>query len=144
MRNSRRRQRASTMPEINLVPMIDVLTTILTFFVVISMTLTAGQTVLNVNLPKTDKDGTAQQTQTAKQPEPMIVGINQSGEVVLQNKPVGTAQLQAQTKAYFEKFPQGNVVLKADSKTPYEKLAQVFEKVRQIGGDRIALAVDAN
>jgi biopolymer transport protein ExbD len=132
------------MPEINLVPMIDVLTTILTFFVVISMTLTAGQTVLNVNLPKTDKDGTAQQAQTDKQPEPMIVGINETGEVVLQNKPVDFAELQAQTNAYFEKSPQGNVVLKADRKTPYEKLAQVLEKVRQIGGDRIALAVDAN
>jgi biopolymer transport protein ExbD len=132
------------MPEINLIPMIDVLTTILTFFVVISMTLTAGQTVLNVNLPKTDKDGTAQQTQTDTQPEPMIVGINQSGEVVLQNKPVDVPQLQAQTKAYFEKSPKGNVVLKADSKTPYEKLAQVLAKVREIGGDRIALAVDAD
>jgi biopolymer transport protein ExbD len=132
------------MPEINLIPMIDVLTTILTFFVVISMTLTAGQTVLNVNLPKTDKDGTAQQTQTDQQPEPMIVGINQAGEVVIQNKPVDIAELQAQTKAYFEKFPKGNIVLKADSKTPYEKLAQVLAKVREIGGDRIALAVDAN
>jgi biopolymer transport protein ExbD len=131
------------MPEINLVPMIDVLTTILTFFVVISMTLTAGQTVLNVNLPKTDKDGTSQQDPNAKQPEPMIVGINQAGEVVLQNKSVDFPQLQAQTKAYFGKFPLGNVVLKADRKTPYEKLAQVLEKVRQIGGDRIALAVDA-
>jgi biopolymer transport protein ExbD len=132
------------MPEINLIPMIDVLTTILTFFVVISMTLTAGQTVLNVNLPKTDKDGTAQQMQTDKQPEPMIVGINQAGQVVLQNKPVDVPQLQAETRAYFEKFPKGNVVLKADSKTPYEKLAQVLAKVREIGGDRIALAVDAN
>jgi biopolymer transport protein ExbD len=132
------------MPEINLVPMIDVLTTILTFFVVISMTLTASQTVLNVNLPKTDKDGTTQQGQTDKQPEPMIVGINQAGEVVLQNKPVDIAALQAQTRAYFEKFPKGNVVLKADGQTPYEKLAQVLAKVREIGGDRIALAVDAN
>ena len=47
----KRQQRSSQMPELNLVPMIDLIMTVLTFFIVVSMTLTSGTGSVKVQLP---------------------------------------------------------------------------------------------
>jgi biopolymer transport protein ExbD len=120
--------------------MMDVLLTVLTFFIIISMTLSTGQNILNVNLPKTEAGATSS---NAKTPDPLMLGINLKGEVMLQNKPVDPAQLDAQLQAYFQKSPQGFVVLQADKTLAYEKVTKVLGQVRAIGGDRVALAVDS-
>jgi biopolymer transport protein ExbD len=137
-----RRNQPKPMTEINLVPMMDVLMAVLTFFIVISMTLTTGQNTIGVNLPQTDTSAKAS-VKNSKEPEPFILGINQQGKILIQNKPVENAQLETQLKAYFKQSPQGLVVLQADKTLTYEKFAQVLGQIRAIGGDRVALAVDA-
>jgi biopolymer transport protein ExbD len=136
-----RRNQPTPMTEINLVPMMDVLMAILTFFIVISMTLTTGQNTIGVNLPQTD-NGAKTSTKNDKEPEPLIVGMNQQGQILIQNKPIENSQLETQLKAYFQKSPQGLVVLQADKTLTYEKLAKVLGRIRAIGGDRVALAID--
>jgi biopolymer transport protein ExbD len=136
------RNQPKPMTEINLVPMMDVLMAVLTFFIVISMTLTTGQNTIGVNLPQADS-GAKTSTKNLKEPEPLIVGMNNQGQILIQNKPVENAQLETQLKAYFQKSPQGLVVLQADKTLTYEKLAKVLGQIRAIGGDRVALAIDA-
>jgi biopolymer transport protein ExbD len=140
MRLKRRNHHAS-MTEVNLIPMMDVLLTVLTFFIIISMTLSTGQNVLGVNLPKTE-DGSTQTSPNSKMPDPLTVGINQKGEVVIENKPVDLSQFQSRLQGYFQKSPQGFVVLQADRTLAYEKITKVLGQVRAIGGDRVALAID--
>jgi biopolymer transport protein ExbD len=41
-----------------------------------------------------------------------------------------------------QKNPQGAVVLNADRKLPYEQVVQVLGKMRDIGGDRVSLAIE--
>jgi biopolymer transport protein ExbD len=135
-----RRHQSPPVTEVNLIPMMDVLLTVLTFFIIISMTLSTGQNVLNVNLPKTEAGVTS--SKDAKMPDPFMIGINPKGEVVIQNKPVDPSQLDERLLAYFEKSPQGFVVLQADKALAYEKITKVLGQVRAIGGDRVALAVD--
>ncbi|WP_404786775.1 ExbD/TolR family protein [Altericista sp. CCNU0014] len=135
------RNRPVSMTEVNLIPMMDVLMAVLTFFIVISMTLSTGQNVIGVNLPRTD-DGAKPSAQDAKAPEPLMVGMNKQGQIILQNKPVEPSQLDTQLQAYFQKSPQGVVVFQADKTLTYEKLAKVLGQIREIGGDRVALAVD--
>ena len=139
MRLQRRRQSAP-IAEVNLIPMMDVLLTVLTFFIIISMTLSTGQNVLDVNLPRTQAGATSSD---AKTPDPMVVGVNSKGEIVLENKPVDPAQLDAQLQAYFQKAPQGFVLIQADKTLPYEKVTKVLGQIRAIGGDRVALGVDS-
>lgn len=134
-----RRYQSTPVTEVNLIPMMDVLLTVLTFFIIISMTLSTGQNVLNVNLPKTG----ASKTSGSKTPDPLMIGINPQGVVVIQNKPVDTAQLDVQLQAYFQKSPDGFVVLQADKTLAYEKVTKVLAQLRAVGGDRVALAVDA-
>lgn len=134
-----RRHQSPPMTEVNLIPMMDVLLTVLTFFIIISMTLSTGQNVLNVNLPKTETGATSSD---AKTPDPLMLSIDLKGNVVIQDKPVDPTQLDAQLQAYFQKSPQGFVVLQADKNLAYEKVTKVLGQVRAIGGDRVALAVD--
>ena len=137
-----RRNQPTPMIEVNLIPMMDVLMAVLTFFIVISMTLTTGQNIVGVNLPRTDK-GANSNAKEAKTPDSLIVGMNKEGQIIIENKPVVPSQLDARLKAHFQKSPDGVVVFQADKTLTYEKLAKVLGHIRAIGGDRVALAVDA-
>ena len=136
---SRFRASTSQMPEINLVPMMDVLMTILTFFIIISMTLTAQQQSVNIDLPSTNAGAN-----TVKTPDPLVVGLTNQGTLEVANNPVTDAQLSQQMQAYLQTNPNGAVVLQADKKLPYEQVVQVLGKMRDVGGDRVSLAIDAN
>jgi biopolymer transport protein ExbD len=129
------------MLEVNLIPMMDVMMAVLTFFIVVSMTLSTGQNVIGVNLPRTDS-GAKPSAPDAKAPEPLMVGMNKQGQIMIKNKPVESSQLDTELQAYFKKSPEGVVVFQADKTLTYDKLAKVLGQIREIGGDRVALAVD--
>jgi biopolymer transport protein ExbD len=131
-------QKSSQMPDVNLVPMMDVIMTILTFFIIVSMTLTAEQGAVNVTLPSTGGAGVSKQ----KIPDPLVVSLSQQGQIFLENKPVSEAQLAVPIKAYLQQNPEGAVILKADKNLPYEKVLQLLGKMRDLGGDRVSLAID--
>lgn len=131
------RQKTSQMPELNLVPMMDVIMTILTFFIIISMTLTNKQNAVNVTLPSASSRLSEQ-----KAPAPLVVSIDSQGNLFLGKDPVTEVQLVQPMQAYLQKNPQGAVVLNADRKLPYEKVVQVLGKMRDIGGDRVSLAIN--
>lgn len=135
--NSRFRTAKSQMPEINLVPMMDVLMTILTFFIIISMTLTVQQRSVNIDLPSTNAGAN-----DLKTPDPLIVGLTGQGQIAIADNLVTDAQLRQQMQAYLQTNPQGVVVLKADKKLPYEQVIQVLGQMRDVGGDRVSLALD--
>ena len=117
----------------------DVLMTILTFFIIISMTLTAQQQSVNIDLPSTNAGAN-----TVKTPDPLVVGLTNQGVLAIANNPVTDAQLSQQMQAYLQTNPNGAVVLQADKKLPYEQVVQVLGKMRDVGGDRVSLAIDAN
>lgn len=129
---------SSEMPELNLVPMMDVLMTILTFFIIISMTLTTQQGV-DVTLPSADGGVSEQKT-----PDPLIVGLNQQGQLSLGAQTVTKDQLAQQMVNYLNNNPQGAVILKADSELPYKNVVKLLGTMREIGGDRVSLAIDSN
>ena len=126
------------MPEINLVPMMDVLMTVLTFFIIISMTLT-GQQMMNVDLPSAGEGVTED---VGSEVPPLIVGLNQQKQTLIENQPTTDAQLGQQIQAYLQENPEGSVLLKADQGLVYEDVAELLEKMRDYGGDRVSLAIE--
>lgn len=130
--------KSSQMPEVNLVPMMDVVMTILTFFIIVSMTLTT-QKSLNITLPSTNAGGAE-----LKAPDPMIVGLNIQGEILLKNKTATEEELAAEIKTYLAQNPKGAVVLKADRKVSYDQLAKLLGKMQSVGGEQVSLAIESN
>ncbi len=124
------------MPEINLVPMMDVIMTILTFFIIVSMTLTNFQSV-DANLPSADK-GSSTETPV----DPLVIGVTKTGQVEINQGAVTEAQMGEQVVSYFQKNPKGTIILKADKSLPYERVVKTLGVLRDVGGDRVSLAIE--
>lgn len=132
----RRYNQGSQMPEVNLVPMMDVVMTVLTFFIIISMTLTSLNAV-DVPLPPSDA------SQTKEKPaEPLIVEMNRQGQLLVANTPVSESQLSQQMRSFMQANRKSAIILRADEQLSYEKVVQQLGKMREIAGDRVSLATD--
>jgi biopolymer transport protein ExbD len=117
---------------IELVPLIDVIFCILTFFLLAALQLTRQQAI-NVDLPKA-KTG---QTQMR---EMLIVSIDDFGQTYIDQLPVNYQQLDRVLKSFQTKNPAGLTVLYAPQNAKYAKVVEVLDKLREVGGDRVALA----
>ncbi|MEG3876766.1 biopolymer transporter ExbD [Microcoleus sp. herbarium7] len=117
---------------IELVPLIDVIFCILTFFLMAALQLTRQQAI-NVDLPKA-KTG---QTQMR---EMLIVSIDDFGQTYIDQLPVNYQQLDRVLKTFKSQNPAGLTVLYAPQNAKYAKVVEVLDKLREVGGDRVALA----
>ena len=117
---------------IELVPLIDVIFCILTFFLLAALQLTRQQAI-NVDLPKA-KTG---QTQMR---EMLILSIDDFGQTYIDQLPVNYQQLDRVLKSFQSKNPAGLMVLYAPQNARYAKVVEVLDKLREVGGDRVALA----
>lgn len=140
MRFKQGKNGGSQMPEVNLVPMMDVLMTVLTFFIIISMTLT-GQQLLNVELPKSaaDAPSTSDPEPTA---EPLVIGLDRDGQLILAEQPVPQPQLLAAVRQYWLDHPDGLIQLKADRSLSYDNVATLLADLEQVGGGQVSLAIE--
>lgn len=130
------RLNGTEMPEVNLIPMMDVLMAVLTFFIIISMTM-SNQRVLNIVLPNS-KAGAQEQ----KTPDPLNVGVDAKGQLSIAKKAVSQAEMTQAIRSYLEKNQQGAVVLNADRELPYRQVVRVLGTMQGIGGDRVSLAIE--
>ena len=131
----RRQSRLSQVPEVNLVPMMDVLMSVLTFFIIISMNLTSEQ-IRSVNLPSLQGEG-EEDTDT-----PFLVGLDAEGRILLADEVVTEAALNQALGVYLAENPSGYVRLKADRALDYDDISTLLLTIRDIGGGRVSLAVE--
>jgi biopolymer transport protein ExbD len=137
-RNRRDRHKSSELPEINLVPMMDVLMTILTFFIIISMSLT-GQQLLGINLPQTPaKPGKEKEAPKQK----LVVGLSDKGQAFIGKQNITQDALAKQVGDFLTQNPEGVVMLKADRRLNFKEVADLLKTLRDIGGDRVLLAIE--
>lgn len=130
------RQSSSSVPEVNLVPMMDVLMSVLTFFIITSMTLT-GQRLGTIDLPGVGNGGSA----TQEEIQPLIVGLDKEGVILVDNQAISEAELGEKMQAYLAEQPDGKILVKADRALSYKDITGLLKKMAAIGGDRVSLAI---
>ena len=123
------------LPEVDLTPLLDVLMSVLTFFIISSMTLT-GTNVANVDLP-----GSGNSSEVSKTKEKLIVGLDKDEKIIIEGKEVNQAQLAEKIKTYLKEKPKGVVILKADKSLPYAKVTQVLKEMAKMGGEEVSLGI---
>lgn len=136
----RRPNPGSQIPEVNLVPMMDVLMTVLTFFIIISMTLT-GRQLLGIDIPDS-VEGADDVEDTEEIAEALIIGLDAQGDIIFEDQPINFRQLTDRIRTYFTENPEGKIVLKADRELEYSEVANFLTDLRDIGGNRVSLAVE--
>ncbi|MEM7795077.1 MAG: biopolymer transporter ExbD [Cyanobacteria bacterium P01_C01_bin.118] len=134
----RARQESKGVPEVNLVPMMDVLMTVLTFFVIISMEL-SGVQIFGVSLPQAVS---GVDEEVVEKTEPLVIGLREDGSTVYNDEPITIPALAPIIQGYFADSPDGFVMLKADRTLPYSDVAKLLADLRSIGGKKVSLAVE--
>jgi biopolymer transport protein ExbD len=120
-------------PRIELVPLIDVIFCILTFFLLAGLQV-ARQQAISVDIPKA-----ASGTPAAR--ELLMVSLNDAGQLFLEQQPMLVpGQLIAAVKQYRQARPNSSIVLYASKKVSYSKVVEVLDALRGVAGDRVALA----
>lgn len=118
--------------QINIVPMIDVIFAILTFFIMSTLFLTRSEG-LPVNLPKAA-------TGQTDRPAQVTVTINKTGEIFLNQEAISLEQLEAGVRQKIEPQQQLLVVLNADEGVNHGQVVAVMDKVRRVEGAKLGIA----
>ncbi|MEA5598157.1 biopolymer transporter ExbD [Rivularia sp. UHCC 0363] len=119
--------------QINIVPMIDVIFAILTFFIMSTLFLTR-QEGLPVNLPQ------ASTAKKATQPARVTLTVDKAGAIFLNKQPITLDKLEAGVKAKVKPEQPLMVVLNADEGVNHGKIVAVMDRVRRVKGASLAIA----
>jgi biopolymer transport protein ExbD len=120
-------------PRIELVPLIDVIFCILTFFLLAGLQV-ARQQAINVDIPKAASGAPAAR-------ELLMVSLNDAGQLFLEQQPMLVpGQLIEAVKQYRQARPNSSIVLYASKQVSYNKVVEVIDALRGVAGDRVALA----
>jgi biopolymer transport protein ExbD len=120
-------------PRIELVPLIDVIFCILTFFLLAGLQV-ARQQAISVDIPNAISG-----TPVAR--ELLMVSLNDAGQLFLEQQPMLLpGQLIDAVKQYRQARPNSSIVLYASKQVSYNKVVEVLDALRGVAGDRVALA----
>jgi biopolymer transport protein ExbD len=118
--------------EINIVPMIDVIFSILAFFIISTLYLTRSEG-LSVNLPNAT---TAQNQPSTK----ITVTIKPDGEIALNRKTIELEALEEAVRALVVPNSESLVIVNADEKVDHGQVVSVMDRLRQVEGTKLAIA----
>lgn len=119
-------------PQINIVPMIDVIFAILVYFIVSSLFLTRSEG-LPVNLPQ----AATVQSQNTKQ---IIVSLDREGVLTIGDRIVKLSELQTEVKKSIKTEQTTVVVIKADKIVSHGQVVDIIDRLRQIPQVKLAIA----
>jgi biopolymer transport protein ExbD len=118
--------------EINLLPMIDVIFSILACFMISTLFLSRSQG-LTVNLPSA-------QTSESKQTAEINITIKPNGNLFLDRQAIQLEKLEGVLKEKISPGSQSLVIINADKKVEHGVVVQVMDRLRQVPGATMAIS----
>jgi len=119
-------------PQINIVPMIDVVFAVLAFFILSSLFLTRNEG-LPVSLPGAETGEMQPQQQ-------VTVTLDASGSVFVGGQPVGDEQMLEAVQTLVSPTTGGTVVIQADQSVSHGRVVAVMDRLRTLEGIQLAIA----
>ena len=132
----RRRRRHGIMSEINVTPMVDVMLVLLIIFMVAAPLLTVG---VPIDLPQTQAKGVEQDK------EPLVLSVNDKGEIFLQETKVTADEMVAKLTAISSARGSGmdeRIFVRGDRRINYGTVMQVMGRLSAAGFRRVALITE--
>jgi biopolymer transport protein ExbD/biopolymer transport protein TolR len=119
----------TTLAEINITPLVDVVLVLLLIFMLTAPVLQSG---VEVAIPKT-------RTVNQLTDERMVVTIDREQNVFLQDKPVNVNQLPTLLRTNGKDPAKKIIYLRADERVPFGAFASVMDAVKQAGITNISI-----
>jgi biopolymer transport protein ExbD len=118
--------------ELNIVPMIDVIFAILTFFIISSLFLTRSES-LPVNLPQAASAELQERSRIA-------VSVDETGEIALNREAIAFEDLQTGVRDLMGSTQESIVVINADEAVSHGRVIAVMDELREIEGATLGIA----
>jgi biopolymer transport protein TolR len=122
-------QTRSSLAEINITPLVDVVLVLLVIFMITEPVLQSG---IEVNVPK---------TRTVKQitEQRMVVTIDRDQQIFLNDQPINIHELAAKLQASGGDTAHQAIYLRSDERVPFGAFATVMDAVKQAGITNVSI-----
>jgi biopolymer transport protein TolR len=130
---SQSRRSSHIVRDINIVPLIDLVLTVLFFYMIVSPMMSRG---LDVNLPRSEAN-------TIKSEDRIVITVTRQQEVFVEKERVAANKLGSVLASIRKTKPKINVYLRADKNAPYGAVVQVMDTVKRAGIDRLGMVTEA-
>jgi biopolymer transport protein TolR len=129
---SRNGHTQTSLAEINITPLVDVVLVLLVIFMITEPVLQSG---IEVNVPK---------TRTVKQitEQRMVVTIDRDQQVFLNDQPINVHQLAAKLQAGGGDTAHEAIYLRSDERVPFGAFASVMDAVKQAGITNVSIVTE--
>ena len=121
---------------INLTPMIDVILTLLIFFMAATKLYDWNEQKLDVQLPEV---GSAKPITEA--PAEIVLRISHEGTVEYSGEAVSVSEMTARLRVARDNYPDQAVVVRGDGRVPWRRVAEVMSGCEDAGISQIAVHV---
>ncbi len=130
---SRDNNNHSTMSQINVTPLVDVMLVLLIIFMVTAPMMQQG---VQVNLPK------AQAKSLNAQEETVVVSIDKDNRVFVNDAQISPGELKDKLSAMFAAKTKKEVFLKADKMVPYGEVVKTMADIKGAGIERLGMVTE--
>jgi len=117
----------TSLAEINVVPLVDVVLVLLIIFMLTAPIIQSG---IEINVPK---------TRTVKEltQDRLVIQINREQRLFFGSTPVNINELEARLKEKFKDPAQAKIYLRADEEVPFGTIAKVMDRAKTAGVENI-------
>ena len=122
------------MSDINMTPLIDVMLVLLVIFMITAPLMTSS---LKLDLPRTEG------ARPSDAPQFIAVAINEQGQMFVGDEAVTAEQLLQRAREAARRDPLTEVQLRADSRVPYGRVAELIGLVQDAGLSRVGFVTEA-
>lgn len=127
---SNRKSKRAVVSEINVTPLVDVMLVLLIIFMITSPMLVSG---VNVDLPKTNSNP------ISGQDEPLVVTINNKGEIFLLETPIERQNLTDKLANITKEKKDARIFVRGDKNVSYGQVVEIVSEIHAAGFSRVAL-----
>ena len=119
---------------INILPMIDIIFAILSFFIISSLYLTRIDSI-KVNLPKSS-------TAVREKNKPKIITVDENKKIYFESREINLKNISSVIRTNIKKIEDPIVILRADTSVNHGLIVNILDELRKIENLKIGISTD--
>ena len=119
---------------INILPMIDIIFAILSFFIISSLYLTRIDSI-NVNLPKSS-------TAVREKDRPQIITVDENKKIYFKSREINLKNISSEILKNIKKIEDPLVIIRADTSVNHGLIINVLDELRKIDNLKLGISTE--